>query len=137
MRETFTITQAEKSHTVKTYDEIIEIVDNLSQVDPFIIEHNVVTDVTESLIETLKAKISMEEIRRKNRLHYHKFSTDYLDEDWPLISSFDLFFDIKTEGHLAYVLKKEGPFSEDLMNMCLKNGLTMSYLSNLNLKIGD
>ena len=64
---------------------------------------------------------TMSEIRKKN--HIRKFDSQFMKDDWELVSTFDLFFDIKSEGHIANMLKVDGFLSDDVMDMCLTNGL--------------
>ena len=126
----FLIRQGVVRFDASTLDEVQTIVKNdiVKNID-FVVEEVVTRDITKRVHLLMQDGLTMKEIRDKD--HKENFNSQYVDNDWALPYTFDLLFDIKSEGEIANMLKVDGFLSDDLMDLCLTHGLTVEYLRGL------
>ena len=136
----FTIehTRAKVTFTLNTMDAVLETIrDNDFSIEDVIIQEVKTTDITSIVSNLMKSTEDMESLRIENRKSHNlkKFNSHYMKDDHELPYTFDLNFDIKTEGELAYMRKDEFIDSRcsgtDFKETCLEYGFTDEYLTSL------
>lgn len=92
------------------------------------------SDITQFISNILKDETYMASIRSSVRNQLSLFSiipSSYAEEDMMLPPAFEFLYGIKTEGELAFKLRKEKIFPDDLFQTCLEYGYSMKYLETL------
>jgi len=136
----FQVKQGAVTFDAFSMDEVIHIVrDNLVSDIPFVVEQLEITNITDIVKNMMKDNFTMSEIREKIRKEFNlnQFDSAYMDNDWELPYSFDLMFDIKSEGEIAHKLQNDGFLNDSLLEMALENGYSLEYLKNIHLNQDD
>lgn len=118
--------------TFKTMDEVVAYFKEETELS----EHHKVeefhpVDVTDMVKNLMVSETDLEALRNK---HFgKKFQSAYLDEDYELPYTFDLLYDIKSVGHLAYKFIHDGE-SRKLLALALEHGITEDFMRSLPLR---
>jgi len=134
-------------YKLKTENKIFDNLEDLDTVISIMKKYNLSTDTVtidkcvskniNSIIEGLmKSSYTMEELRNNNRKEHNlkQFNSQFMYKDSELPYDFDLLFDIKCEGNIAYLLQRDGFITQDLEELCLDYGYTTEYLQSLELR---
>jgi len=115
-------------------DDVLKTIkENDLKIDEITILKIVTEDLTSLVSGLLKPESIMEKLRTTSRKEnsLKQFDSPFLDNDWELPYEFDLLFDIKSEGHIAYKLSSDGYLSDELEEAALRYGLSDEYLKGL------
>ena len=134
----FTITKGKVSFTLTNMDEVLETMEEHNidiNDDEVVIKKVVSTDISSNVADLIKSNLEMTEMRTKNRKEHDlkQFSSQFMENDFELPYDFDLVFDIKSKGHLSYIIKSDGFLNDNIHELCLSYGYTSDYLKSLEL----
>ena len=111
-------------------DEVLSTLNRNSLIRDYEVVEVKTKPITDTVKRLLMSGDEMKEIREKNR--GKQFDSYRLKGDYALPYVFDLNYDIKSEGELAFEL--EDGFSDDLAELALAYGYTEEYLKSLPIK---
>lgn len=136
MKTSFKITKNKETFELDTIDDLLKTIKekNIDVNDPEIIFEKITSrEINSSVLFLIKDELDMEEIRKKNRIDQDlkQFNSVFMKNDFELPYDFDLVSDIKSEGHIAYLLYKEKFLEGTLIELCLNYGITNDYLEKL------
>ena len=119
---------------LESMEDVISTIEaNNLNIDNITVTKIISEDITSFVKNLVKPKEAQEKLRKKMRDEYNlsQFDSAFLENDWELPYEFDLLFDIKSEGHIAYKLSNDGFIDDELEEFALQYGLSIEYLDGL------